>query len=97
MMRKNTSLLLGLFCLRIGLGLFLALWAIDKLLAPDLTAGIFSQLFLINIKASAVMILGAVELALSLLLILGMYKTITYGLGFILQAISIAAHFQFII
>jgi putative oxidoreductase len=95
-MQKHTSLIWGLFCLRIGLGLFLALWAVNKLVAAELSVDMFSRLYFININTSVVMILGAIELVLSLLLILGMNKTVTYGLGLLIHTASTIAHIQFL-
>ena len=40
------------------------------------------------------MMLGACELALSLFLILGFYKTITYGLGLMLHALTTLAGYR---
>lgn len=94
MVRRNGSILWGLLILRVGLGIFLALWSIDKFVAPDATVTIFSHFYFLKINTSVAMIIGAVELVLSLFIILGMYKTATYGLGLLIHAISTLASYQ---
>lgn len=91
--KKNASLLWGLYLLRLGLGSFLALWAIDKFVAPQETVESFLRLYHVSITPSVAMILGALQLVLSLLLILGMYKTLTYGLGLAVHAIASLAYY----
>jgi putative oxidoreductase len=88
MVRRNASLLWGLLILRLGLGGFLALWSIDKFVSPSLTVDIFSRFYFLDLNPSLVMLIGAGELVLSLLIILGMYKTTSYALGLLVQAIS---------
>lgn len=83
-MHRTARLSWGIFVLRLGLGLFLALWAVDKLMAPDHAVARFSHFYITDITPSIAMIIGGLELVLSLLIILGMSKTWTYGLGLIL-------------
>jgi|SRR5579871_1519112 len=85
---KNTSILWGLFLLRFGLGAGVALWGVDKLVAPEHTVKMLSTLYSIDISASIAIIAGALELVLGLLIVMGMYKTITYGAGLVLNSIS---------
>lgn len=94
MVLRNASLLWGLFFLRLGLSLFLILWAIDKIVAPEATVDMYLQRYSIGTTASVVSIVGAFELVLGLLMFLGMYKTITYGLGLLLQITSVIFSFS---
>jgi uncharacterized membrane protein YphA (DoxX/SURF4 family) len=93
-MQKNASMMWGLFLLRVGLGCYLGLWAIDKFIAPDLTVDIFSHFYSLEINASIAIIFGALELVLSLLIILGAYKTATYGLGLLVYTVSISSMYE---
>lgn len=89
MAQQRKSLTWGLFLLRFGLGGFLGLCAFDKIISPETSVSFFSHYF-VSISPSIIMLVGGAELALSLLFILGMYKTWTYGLAFILQSLALA-------
>lgn len=94
MVQKNPHLLWGLLLLRLGLGIFLAMQSIDKIVAPEIAINTFSEFYFLDINTSIVMIIGGIELALSLLIILGMYKTITYGLGLLIHIIWMVATYE---
>jgi uncharacterized membrane protein YphA (DoxX/SURF4 family) len=79
---------LALLILRVGLGFFLLLWSIDKLVAPENTVRIFERFYFIPINATLAQVTGLAELLLSVCIILGFRKTISYGLGMALHAVS---------
>lgn len=87
-MAQKNIIAWGLFWLRFGLGLFLALRAIDKIIEPEITVGVFSQFYFVDVNTSVVMLIGAIQLVLSLFLLLSMYKSLTYGLAFFIHALS---------
>ena len=78
----------GLFILRLGLGIFLLLWSIDKLAVPEGTVRIFSGFYHLSISTTVAPVVGVFELLLSVLILGGLWKKWTYGLGMILHAIS---------
>ena len=78
----------GLFTLRVSLGLFLLLWSIDKLVVPEGTVKIFAVFYHLSISAGVAYVGGAVEAVLSLLIIAGAWKRYTYAVGLALHAIS---------
>lgn len=78
----------ALAILRIGLGVFLLLWSIDKIVVPEVTAGIFEHFYRLPIPVEAAPAIGVAEAILSLAIILGVWKTVTYGLGLAIHAIS---------
>lgn len=82
---------LSLVVLRLSLGLFLALWGVDKLVAPEATAGIFARFYGVEITAGSAQIIGILELGLSLALMAGLWRTATYGLALLLHALSTAS------
>lgn len=94
MVRSNSNISMGLFLLRFGLGLFLALWALNKIISPETSAALFARFYYIDLYPSVVMIIGALQLALSLLFMLGIYKNITYGLGLAIHIIATVGAFQ---
>ncbi len=89
-----TRLSMALLVLRIGLGVFLLLWSIDKLVAPEGMVAIYQFFYGINITIKTAYVAGALELLLSLAIILGFLKTYSYGLGLVLHAISTIASYQ---
>jgi uncharacterized membrane protein YphA (DoxX/SURF4 family) len=57
--------------LRISLALFLALWGVDKLVAADGAAGIFSRFYGVNLGTVPTQAFGLAEIALAALLAFG--------------------------
>lgn len=78
----------ALFILRVGLGLFLLLWSLDKLADPGYSVKLFSKFYFLGITASVAYVVGILEALLSLALLAGFKKTFTYGLATLLHAIS---------
>ena len=78
----------GIAILRIGLGLFLLLWSVDKIVVPEATAGIFDHFYHLSIPVGLAPAIGGAEAILSLAIIAGLWKTVTYGVGLALHAIS---------
>ena len=79
---------LALLILRVGLGVFLLLWSIDKLVEPESTVRIFEHFYFIPLNPILAQVTGLAELLLSVCIILGFRKTISYGLGMSLHAVS---------
>lgn len=84
----------ALFLLRFGLGAFLLLWGVDKLVAPDKTVGIFSHFYKVPITEYGAQLVGWAEILLSLAIILGVWKTYSYGLGLLLHAVSTLSSYR---
>lgn len=78
-MGRNKSLVWGLFCLRLGLGIYMSIQALALLLLPEANSVFFVSFFDLHLRASFVMLLGGIGLAVSLLFVLGLAKTYTYG------------------
>ena len=85
---------IALAVLRISLGLFLLLWALGKFAVPQGTVGIWKGFYGITIGPSAPYLLGAAETALSLAILLGLWRRISYGLGFLLHLVSVVASWR---
>jgi hypothetical protein len=71
----------ALLILRFFLGIFLLQWSIEKLILPDAAARIASSFYGVMLPASASYLLGVAELILSLALLFGFYRTVSYGLS----------------
>ena len=90
-MSQNTgtgTLSLSLFLLRISLGGFLLIWAVEKLVRPEGTIGIFKKFYAFDISTDIAIGLGVVQVLLCLAFMLGVYKTVTYGVGLAMHGVS---------
>ena len=89
-----TALSIALFILRIGLGGFLLLWSLDKLVAPEGAMAIYQFFYHVRITTEIAYVIGAFELLLSLTIMAGFLKTYSYGLGLLLHVTSTTASYQ---
>ncbi|MBI4502058.1 MAG: DoxX family membrane protein [Gemmatimonadetes bacterium] len=88
------TLALALAVLRISLGLFLLLWSLEKFFIPQTTVGIWKGFYLIDIGPSVPYLIGALETVLALAITVGLWRRISYGLGFVLHFVSVAASWK---
>jgi putative oxidoreductase len=79
----------ALLVLRITLALFFAQWGAAKFVHPESTASIFDHFYGLHISALMSYGFGAVELALTACLLLGVAKTVAYGALIIIHGISV--------
>lgn len=82
------NLPLALAILRVTLGVFLLLWAIEKFVVPQATVSIWQSFYLMSIGESLPYVIGGVEALLAIAIIVGAWRTWTYGAGLVLHAIS---------
>ena len=87
----------ALAVLRLGLGLFLLLWSIDKIVAPETTAEVFAFFYKVPLPVGLAPLVGIVEGLLSLALLVGAWKTLTYGAALLVHTVSTVASFSFLI
>ena len=83
---KNEQI--ALFILRIGLGLFLLLWGLDKIFSPESTVKVFQMFYFMSINVQWAYIIGALEIVLSIAILIGFHKKYSYGLGLLIHGIS---------
>lgn len=91
---NTTRLSIAVFILRVGLGGFLLLWSIDKLVAPKGAVAIYQFFYHISITTEIAYVIGACELLLGLAIMTGFLKTYSYGLGLLLHVTSTLASYQ---
>ncbi|MDJ0589612.1 MAG: hypothetical protein QNJ72_06390 [Pleurocapsa sp. MO_226.B13] len=82
--RFSTALLI----LRLSLGLFLLLWALEKFLLPQTTQQIWSSFYQIPISGAIVTILAILQTLLAIALIVGFLRYITYGIALGINAVT---------
>jgi uncharacterized membrane protein YphA (DoxX/SURF4 family) len=94
--REGDSRLLirrGLFALRLALGVNILYWGIIALEGPARGKILFADLpgFSFGPEAEAAVLLAVGEIALGVFIAMGLLRTLSYGLGFFLQAIAVFA------
>lgn len=87
-------LAISLLILRVALAVFLLLFGIDKLVATETAMEVFAHFYGLSISAPVAYVAGILEILLSLAMLAGLWKTITYGLGLLLHAISTLATYE---
>jgi putative oxidoreductase len=84
----------ALLILRLFLGIFLLQWSVEKLMLPDAATRIASSFYGLTLPASASYALGVAELALSLALLLGVYRTVSYGLSLLVHTVTVVVSWR---
>jgi uncharacterized membrane protein YphA (DoxX/SURF4 family) len=84
----------ALLILRFFLGTFLLQWSIEKLILPDAAARIASNFYGVTLVAPASYALGVGELILSLALLFGFYRTISYGLSLLVHTVTVVVSWR---
>lgn len=84
----------ALAILRISLGGFLLLWALEKFFIPQTTVAIWDRFYLIPIGAALPYIIGGLEAVLSIAIIAGLWRRWSYGLALVLHTISVVASWK---
>ena len=85
---------LGLLALRFFLGIFLLQWSIEKLMLPTATARIAQGFYGISLPTGTPYVLGVAELVLSLALLLGAYRTLSYGLSLLVHTVTVVVSWR---
>jgi putative oxidoreductase len=80
--------------LRIGMGLFLVAWGLDKLLATEGSIGIFSHFYGLDVGGSVIRLAGAAEILLGLALAARVLPLVTAWTQLVVNAISTAASWK---
>ena len=84
----------ALLILRFFLAIFLLQWSIEKLMLPDAAARIASGFYGLTLPAPASYALGVAELILSLALLLGVYRTVSYGLALLVHTVTVVVSWR---
>ncbi len=84
----------SLALLRLSLGAFLLVWAAMKFLGSKSTIGIFKKFYGLGIDVDISMALGIAEGALALAVILGLWRTYSYGLAILVHGFSQSASWR---
>src|SRR5215467_12206043 len=84
----------ALLILRFFLATFLLQWSIEKLILPDAAARIASNFYAVTLPAAGSYALGVAELIVSLALLVGFYRTISYGLSLLIHTVTVVVSWR---
>lgn len=84
----------ALLILRVGIFVVMFVWALDKFINPAHTAAVFEGFYGISgLSSTLAAVLGALQVILCLAFLVGLWKTVTYGLILALHAVSTFSSF----
>lgn len=85
----------GLFFMRGSVFLVMAMWSLNKLLAPDASAGIFESFYYIGgLGVASMYAIGLVQLVIEVLFLLGVARFWTYGFVLLAHGVSTISSWQ---
>lgn len=86
---QKTRLPIALLTLRVGVFIVMFVWTLDKFVTPEHAAKVFEGFYgLSELSGEIMMGVGVLEMILIFAFLLGVAKRLTYGLVFLLHAIS---------
>lgn len=80
--------------LRIGMGVFLLAWGVDKLVALEGSQRIFSGMYHMPANATLVQLAGIAEIVVALLLMIGLFRRPVVWIVLALNAVSTVASWR---
>ena len=80
--------------LRIGMGVFLVMWGIDKILAVEGSLRIFSGFYGLDLGSLAIQVFGVAEILLGAALAVGLFRVSTAWIQFFVNGISTGASWK---
>ncbi|MEM7554793.1 MAG: hypothetical protein AAF378_11955 [Cyanobacteria bacterium P01_A01_bin.84] len=94
-MESERNLQKALFLLRLSVFLVMFMWTIDKFLNPAHAAAVFAKFYLIaGLNNNLFYIIGGIQLVIIISFLIGFKKRISYGLVFVMHAISTLSAYQ---
>ncbi len=92
--RFQGRLATALLILRLSLGVFLLLWALEKFILPQTTAEIWASFYKIPISSAIITILAILQTLLAIAFIIGWLRPITYGIALGINAVTFISTWQ---
>jgi putative oxidoreductase len=80
---------LALLVLRVGLAWFLFVWAVNKILVPGQYVRIWGYFHGIEIGPQLPYYMGAAQILISVMMALGFWRIVSYGLGFLMHSVTV--------
>jgi putative oxidoreductase len=88
---------LGMLILRLGLAWFLSVWAVNKILAPVQYQKLWGYFHGIDIGSTLPYVMGGLQIIISLAIAIGLWRAISYALGFLMHSVTIVVIFPSLI
>jgi putative oxidoreductase len=94
-MTTESRLATPLLTLRLGVFIVMLMWTLDKFVNPAHAGAVFENFYMIGGLGDTVFLaIGIVELAIIVAFVLGIKKTITYGIVLALHTVSTLSSWQ---
>lgn len=88
-------LALALLLLRLGIGLVMAMWTIDKVFNPDHASAVFSNFYGFDAQGPAILTaVGLAQGAIVIAFLIGAMRTLSYGAVLAMHAVSTLASWR---
>jgi len=88
-MTTDKKLALSLFFMRITVFVALLMWTFRKILSPERSAAVFKKFYFVpGLSDNIVYVLAALQLAIIIAFVLGLFKRWTYGLVFFMHGVA---------
>ena len=84
----------GLATLRIGLFLFMMVWTVEKFVRPEAFQSIFGSFYGFNAGHALIYLIGAAQLAILVLFVVGKFKTVSYGLVMLMNVMTLLVSYR---
>ncbi len=80
---------LSLLLLRLGIGVVMAMWTIDKIINPQHAQAVFTNFYGVSgLENGGFLVIGLLQGLVVLAFIAGAFRTISYGLVSLMHAVS---------
>ena len=90
--KVRTQLSIALLLLRLGIAAVMVIWTVDKFFRPEHTATVFEKYYMYpGLSMGVAYAIGAVQAALVIAFIIGLFRTWSYGLILLLHTISVVS------
>lgn len=94
-MSTETRVQMPLFLMRLGVFIVMVMWTIDKFVNPNHAAAVYARFYFIGgLGSTAFLAIGILELVVVIGFVLGVTKTLTYGLVLAMHAVSTLSAWQ---
>lgn len=86
---------ISLLLLRLGIGLVMAMWTIDKIINPDHAGAVFSNFYGLEAIGSEVLLaIGLAQGVIVIVFVAGALRTLSYGTVLMMHALSTLASWR---
>lgn len=91
---SNDRVTIALAAMRLSLGVFFLVWALEKVFAPELAGKVATTFYGVAPSPGILRAIGIAQLVLIAAFMLGLFKTCTYGALLLIHTASVASTWQ---